>query len=300
MIQSSIHYMGNKFNLLPQMLPYFPKNINRFYDLFGGSGTVSLNVKANEYYINDLSNHVYNLYKLFKETSADEIIKYCYENRDKWGFTKNETVKPEIARLNKEPFQKCRDYMNENPTTLGYYFLTFYSFCNQFRFSNGGGRSKFNMPVGNGYFKKESEKPIMDMCRFFSKENVHLYNMSYENVDLSGFDKEKDFAYFDIPYANTDSVYNEVQDTIGWGEEQDYEFFKYCEELNRKGFRFAISNVFCNKGFENNHLKDWCKKNNFIVHHLNMKYASHRVDKNITDEVLICNYGEEDKDLFDL
>ena len=28
--------MGNKFNLLPQMLPYFPKNINRFYDLFGG------------------------------------------------------------------------------------------------------------------------------------------------------------------------------------------------------------------------------------------------------------------------
>ena len=39
MIQSSIHYMGNKFNLLPQMLPYFPKNINRFYDLFGGSGS---------------------------------------------------------------------------------------------------------------------------------------------------------------------------------------------------------------------------------------------------------------------
>lgn len=41
--------MGNKFKLLPQMLPYFPKNINRFYDLFGGSATVSLNVKANEY-----------------------------------------------------------------------------------------------------------------------------------------------------------------------------------------------------------------------------------------------------------
>ena len=39
MIQSSIHYMGNKFKLLPQMLPYFPKNINKFYDLFGGSGS---------------------------------------------------------------------------------------------------------------------------------------------------------------------------------------------------------------------------------------------------------------------
>ncbi len=172
MIQSSIHYMGNKFKLLPQMLPYFPKNINRFYDLFGGSATVSLNIKANEYHINDLSNHVYNLYKLFKEMSADEIIKYCYENRDKWGFTINETVKKEIAKLNKEPFEKCRDYMNENPTTLGYYFLTFYSFCNQFRFNRD---NKFNMPVGNGYFKKESEQPIRSMCKFFNQENVYIY-----------------------------------------------------------------------------------------------------------------------------
>ena len=151
--------MGNKEKLLPQILPYFPKNIDKFYDLFGGSGVVSLNVNANEYHINDLSNHVYNLYKLFKEISVDEIIKYCYENRDKWGFTKNETVKPEIARLNKEPFQKCRDYMNENPTTLGYYFLTFYSFCNQFRFSNGGGRTKFNMPVGTDILSRNLKNP---------------------------------------------------------------------------------------------------------------------------------------------
>ena len=93
--------MGNKYNLLSQMLPYFPKNINRFYDVFGGSGVVSLNVKANEYHINDLSNHVYNLYKLFKETSSDKIIQYCYENRDKWGFSSDETVKKEINRLAK-------------------------------------------------------------------------------------------------------------------------------------------------------------------------------------------------------
>ena len=137
-MKSAIHYMGCKEKLLPQMLPYFPKNINGFYDLFGGSGVVSLNVKANEYHINDLSNHIYNLYKLFKETSADEIIRFCYENRDKWGFTVDETDKPKIARLNKEPFQRCRNYMNENPSTLGYYFLTFYSFCNQFRFSKSG------------------------------------------------------------------------------------------------------------------------------------------------------------------
>ena len=293
--ESAIHYMGTKYRLLPQMLPFFPTHIHNFYDLFGGSGTVSLNVKADNYYINDLNIHVYNLYDLFKTKSAKEIIDYCYQKRDEYGFSINETDKKKIAELNKEPFQKCRDDMNKNPNTLGYYFLTFYSFCNQFRFSKNG----FNMPVGNGYFKKESEKTIIDMCEFFSRENVYIFNNSYENF----IDFNTDcFCYFDIPYSNCDAVYNEKRSLEAWGEKQDYEFFKWCELLNSKGVKWAISNVFCNKGQENIHLMEWCKKNNWVVHHLSMTYAGHsRKSANMTtDEVLICNYGEEDKTIFDL
>ena len=293
--ESAIHYMGNKYSLLSQIIPYFPKDIHNFYDLFGGSGTVSLNIKAENYHVNDLNNHVYNLYNLFKTKSANEIIDYCYKKRDEYGFSINETDKKKIAELNKEPFQKCRDDMNNNPSALGYYFLTFYSFCNQFRFSKSG----FNMPVGNGYFKKESEKPIKDMCEFFNKQNVYIYNKSYE--EFTEFETD-DFIYTYIPYSNCDSVYNEKRDLDGWGEEQDYEFFKWCELLNSKGVKWAISNVFCNKGLENKHLVEWCEKNGWIVHHLDMKYAGHSRESanQITDEVLICNYGECDKDLFDL
>lgn len=301
--ESCIHYMGNKSKLLSQILPLFPKNIHNFYDFFGGSGTVSLNVKAENYFINDLNEHVYNLYKLFKETSSDEIISYCYKMRNEWGFTIDVKDKPKIAELNKEPFQKCREWMNENPSTLGYYFLTFYSFCNQFRFSNNNGNKKFNMPVGNGYFKKESELPIKNMCEFFSKNNVNLLNLSYENINLNSFNKEIDFIYLDPPYsANANSVYNEKRDMEGWGEEQDKKFFTWCKELNEKGYKFAMSNIFCNKGYEAKYLQEWCKENNMIVHHLNMKYAGHSRESanSIVDEVLICNYGEQPKDIFDL
>lgn len=38
-IKSPIFYMGNKYRLLPQLLPLFPSNIDTFYDLFGGSGS---------------------------------------------------------------------------------------------------------------------------------------------------------------------------------------------------------------------------------------------------------------------
>lgn len=301
MYKKSFNYMGTKYPLLGQILPLFPKNIRNFYELFGGSATVSMNLNAEKYYINDLNEHIYNLYNLFKNTSADEIIKYCYEMRNKYGFSIDEKDKPKIAELNKEPYMKCREYLNENPSTIGYYFLTFYSFCNQFRFSNNNGKKKFNMPVGNGYFKKDSEISIKNLCNFFNKENVNLFNLSYDEIDLSDFDKEKDFIYLDSPYsANTNAVYNEKRDMEGWGELQDKKFFSWCEELNEKGYRFAMSNVFCNKGYEAVYLQNWCKENNMVVHHLNMKYASHGIDNNYTDEVLICNYGEQPKDIFDL
>lgn len=33
LLKSPIFYMGNKYKLLPQLLPLFPKNIDTFYDM---------------------------------------------------------------------------------------------------------------------------------------------------------------------------------------------------------------------------------------------------------------------------
>ncbi len=282
MYKQSFSYMGNKFKLLPQILPYFPRNIKTFYDIFGGSAVVSMNVKAEEYVVNDLSNHLYNLYDLFKTTSAEEIINYCYCKRDEYGFITSSNR--EELKKNDEPYRKCREDINNNPSTLGYFFLTYYAFCNQFRFNNG----KFNMSLGNGYFKKECEEEIRNLCGFFNQDNVNISNLSYEDLVVN----DESFVYADLPYANTEAVYNDNREIKGWTEESDYKFFKYCEKLNERGIQFAISNVFKNKGKENTHLKEWCEKNNWIVHHLSMKYAGHSYESaNMeTDEVLICNY----------
>ena len=163
--------MGNKLRLLSQILPYFPRNIKTFYDIFGGSGTVSLNVKAEKYILNDLNNHVYNLYDMFKNTSADKIISYCETNRDRY----------KIAELNHEPYYKYREYINNNPSTLGFYFLTFYSFCNQFQFNNG----KFDIPVGNGYFKEKSKGLIKDFVSSCQKKTSIYITNPTKNLQIS-------------------------------------------------------------------------------------------------------------------
>lgn len=65
MIISPIFYMGNKKKLIQKgLIDLFPKNIDCFIDVFAGSSVVSMNVKANQYFVNDNNKNLNKLYEL--------------------------------------------------------------------------------------------------------------------------------------------------------------------------------------------------------------------------------------------
>ena len=74
-IKSPLNYTGGKYKLLPKILPLFPKEIDRFIDLFCGGCNVSINVKANTYICNDLEEHVIDFYNNIKPLSGEEADK---------------------------------------------------------------------------------------------------------------------------------------------------------------------------------------------------------------------------------
>lgn len=77
MLNSPIFYMGNKKRLIEKgLINLFPQDINTFVDLFTGGGIVSMNVKANNYIMNDINPTVIDLLCLFKYKTAEEIINY--------------------------------------------------------------------------------------------------------------------------------------------------------------------------------------------------------------------------------
>ena len=75
LVKSPIFYMGNKYKLLPQLLPLIPDNIETFYDLFGGSGCMC-NVPSKKYVYNELNDNIVALYKLFITYTPEELIEY--------------------------------------------------------------------------------------------------------------------------------------------------------------------------------------------------------------------------------
>lgn len=161
------------------------------------------------------------------------------------------------------------------------------------------------MPFGNDYFSKQNEANIKNACEFFKNKNVSLSGLDFEeclNLFLSNKHSFKlgkeDFVYIDSPYSITNAVYNEKK---GWSKDDDERLFRCCEELNKRGINFAMSNVLFNRGVYNEVLDEFVRKNNLNLLCLKdeFKYTPcGRGTKEKTKEVFVCNYEVCNEDNF--
>ena len=299
MINSPIFYMGNKYKLLDQLIPLFPKKIDSFYDLFGGGGSVSLNARANKVIYNELNYNVYKLFELFKIYDSNFIINHIEKRIKEFELPtiscdiRTKHFQEEYKQEHNINYLKFREYYNNSEKNyLDLYTLTFFSFCNLIRFNS---KSQFNMPFGNRCFLDEHKPLITYCCYKMQNSNIILINqdaIKYIRENINNF-KENDFIYLDPPYTNTLAVYNEQRAFGGWNINNDLELFELLEKLDKKGIKWGLSNVFKNKEYINEHLIEWCNKNKWNVNHLNCEYASLGKGKANTDEVFICNYNTD-------
>lgn len=67
LVKSPLNYTGGKFKLLPQILPLFPNDIEKFVDLFCGGCNVGLNVNAKKVFCNDYMKQIVDMYLYIKK-----------------------------------------------------------------------------------------------------------------------------------------------------------------------------------------------------------------------------------------
>lgn len=279
LVKSPLNYTGGKFKLLPQILPLFPDNINRFIDLFTGGCNVGANVNANKIVCNDIETTVIDLFNSLKGITSETALGKVKETVDKY----------ELSKTNEEGFKKIReDYNNGDKSWYMFYSMLTHAFNYQIRFNKQG---EYNMPFGRNRssFNKNLEKNFVKFVDKLNKIDIEFFNESFNKFKIDNL-TSKDLVYCDPPYLITCASYNESD---GWNETKERELLKLLDRLNEKGVRFALSNVFENKGKSNDILKEWSKKYN--INYLNHTYGNcnyHAKDKNnnSTAEVLIINY----------
>lgn len=264
--------------MLPQILPLFPDDINTFVDLFCGGANVGVNIKANKIICNDYMKQLIDLYNEFKINKIDDIYNYIFETINKFN----------LSKTNQEGYLKLRDQYNIYKNPLDLYICICYSFSNQIRFNSKG---EFNMPFGKN--RSSFNDALQNRLKLFINKlnNIEFWSTDFKHLGMNlNMLTNNDLVYCDPPYLNTTATYNEQN---GWNEAKELELYELLDNIHNIGSRFALSNIFENKGKSNDLLKEWSKKYN--IHYLNNTYGNcnyHAKDKSkdSTIEVLITNY----------
>ena len=297
-VKSPLNYTGGKFKLLPQLFSLF-KEDNTFVDVFGGGFNVGINSNSRKIIYNDKCNQVKRLVELIcksdyeqlslkiqsviKQYSLSDTSTNGYEH---YGCTSNEGV----GKYNKPGYEKLRLEYNSvedsEQRDILLLVLVFYSFNNQIRFNSKG---EFNLPVG--------KRDYNDSTRYNLKQFIHKAKTKNITFETSDFDSLKDdidsdcFVYCDPPYYLGVASYNENK---GWNKNDEIRLLDFLSYLNKKGIKFALSNLIKHKGKEHDLLINWCKDNNFKVSIIKSNYSNstyHIVDKSSESiEVLVTNY----------
>ena len=74
-IRTPITRIGNKTNLLPIILPVFPKEFGRYIEIFGGSGAVLLGKEPSKFEVyNDIEGELVNFFRVVKNRPAELLL----------------------------------------------------------------------------------------------------------------------------------------------------------------------------------------------------------------------------------
>lgn len=280
-VKSPLNYNGNKYKVIEEIVDLFPKDVSVFVDLFGGSGVVSLNTKAEHIIYNDIVPYVKNVLEgIAHSSNVEDVVSKIHSIINEYS----------LSKTNKEGFDKLRDdYNNGKKDWITFYTLVCYSFNTQYRFNNN---HEYNSSFGKhkSHFSGVTEKKLRDSFDRLKELDISFSNKTFDSFDFSDFD-ENDFVYLDPPYYGSVGNYNDgKRGFLGWNIDMENKMRKLCENLDKQGVRFALSNNLS----VNKTLEKWCRDNGFKIYDIGVSYNNsnyQKKNKNGEDrEVLITNY----------
>lgn len=313
-VKSPLNYTGNKFRLLKQILPLFPKNINCMVDMFAGGATVGLNTDAKKITFVDNNEYVINLLIYLSSTNFDDLImliekyieKYRLSYSAKYGYSfykKQCTSNPNngLKDYNAKAYLSLKSDYNSltvktsEKANLMLYLLMIYEFNNDIRFNSS---NEFNLPCGKTDMNRNNIDKLKYYIKRIKEREVEFLCSRFDSPLLNTVMSKADFVYMDPPYLITNAVYNQE-----WNNDEEYRLLDFLDNLVKEKKKWALSNVLEKNVYKgddifvkkNEPLNYWLYKNasNVDIKYIPYNYSSSSYNKKTRDakevEVLILN-----------
>jgi len=220
-----IPYQGSKRNLAPDILRYFPEQIDVLYEPFAGSAAMTIAAAesglAQSFHLNDLNKPLIDLW--------EEIVNRPDQLAEKYAKLWNDQLSDP-----KTFYVKIRDEFNRTGSPHLFLYLLARCVKASVRYN---ARGEFNQSPDNRRkgMKPQTMKMQIMGASYFLKDKTATASTNYR--DILKLAEPKDLVYMDPPYqgvcGNRDTRYLESV--------QFCEFVEALEELNSRQIRYIVS-----------------------------------------------------------
>ena len=290
-----IKWAGGKNKIIEHFKPlYDSANHKRYFDLFSGSLSLPLLLKPKKATFNDINIWLINLYQTIKDNLTDLKKELKKLNQDKYNCREEFNKIREKYNLLKHQ-EEISDSEKIEMAAI-FIYLNKRSFNGLYRENQDG---KYNVPYRQYKTSIYHENELNELSKYFNHHKINFKCKSYNKFKLKKF-KKGDLVYIDPPYYPCKkSNFTAYWKTPFLAEEQK-KLAEYCQELDKKGIKFIVSNAPCQE------VKDLYKNFNMKTFYIGrqMRSAEGKSDvfqkKNEDNEILIWNFSLENNDSSDI
>jgi len=267
-----VKWVGGKRQIIDQIMKRVPKHFSTYYEPFLGGGAVLFELQPTKAVVNDINNELINMYKVIKdnvEELIEDLKKYKNEEDDFYKVREWDRDKEKYNAL--DPVKKASRIIYLNKTCYN----------GLFRVNRAG---EFNAPFGN--YKNPNivnEITLRAVNNYLNKANITFLCTDFVKA-LKGIRKGS-FVYLDPPYDPiSDTASFTGYDKGGFDKDQQVRLKQTCDDLDRKGVKFLLSNS------ATDFIKDLYKDYKIEVIQAKRAINSKPDKRGEIDEVLVRNY----------
>ena len=230
LVKPVVQWAGGKRQLLNTIRPLLPKNVNKYCEPFLGGGAVFFDLQPKKAILNDVNGDLMRVYRVIRD-NVNELIKTLeqFENTPEMFYRVRDWDKNRQAYESRSDVEKAARVIYLNRTC----------FRSLYRVNKAG---QFNTPFGYRKNPNIVNAPVLRaVSDYFNASDITFSTVDFAS-GLQNIDTDT-FVYFDPPYDPITKTSNFTGYTQGGFTKSDQiRLRKCCDELNRRGVRFMLSN----------------------------------------------------------
>lgn len=200
--QPVIKWSGSKRTQVDEIIKYFPKRINTYYEPFVGGASMlrklmecSDSIQVDKYVCSDLNKGLIDLWNIIKEEPS-KVSSYYEKLWRELNIDDNKERK-------KQYFYKVRERYNKEHNALDFMFIMRTTTNGMPRYNENGDFNNSFHVTRDGITPDKLRKIVTEWSALLNKHNVEFRYCNFTDIVPT----ENDFIYLDPPYANTKGMY---------------------------------------------------------------------------------------------